>query len=233
MVTTHGNAPHLEAAIEAFAEHVRPHPVDLVCVADGPGRLPPVHPWRRHDGTWKIVQHGEQLGFCQTLLTAWTAAWEIGVDYVFWLENDFVIERDLDLRELAHVLAATPTLAQMALMRDAVNAEEKAAGGLYESRPGQYTSRTVWFDRFDGDPGDLATKHALYERPWLEHRAYFTTNPSLMSREFMLMNLAHYEGGECEGKFGIDLVSRGYRFGVWGNGEPWCRHVGERDGIGY
>jgi hypothetical protein len=38
---------------------------------------------------------------------------------------------------------------------------------------------------------------------------------------------------ECEGRFGFELVERGYEFGYWGNGERWVDHIGVRTGKGY
>lgn len=236
VVLTHGENHRLVwGSVAAFARHVKPAPDEAVLYVDGGS------PWK----AWDVIRHSPwrwthdqseaQQGFCR----ATAAAWRLATDprgeppeYVFWLEHDFLIERDVDLRELAFVVDEH-RLAQMALMREAVNAAEKAAGGLYESRPGEYAKQHAWFDRFRGDPGQLSTPHEMYERPWLEHSSYFTTNPSLMRRDFMV---AHpWPGGEpeCEGRYGITLREAGYRFGVWGEGEPWCRHVGVRSGFGY
>lgn len=210
VVVTHGAALNLDRVLSAFLKNARPAPTDLVAVVDGPGRLPPV------EHLWRIKQHPRQLGFCETLVTAWAAASEPGVDYVFWLENDFLLTRYVELEMLAAELDADLQLAQMALMRNAVNSDERRAGGLYESRRDQ-------FDRRFGPSGF----------PSLRHTAYFTTNPSLMRRDFIAANPWPDYPSECEGKFGIDLVDRGYRFGVWGDGSPWCTHVGDRDGFGY
>lgn len=214
VVVTHGDAPHLDATVESFVAYVAIPPVELVTVVDGPGRLPPNGPAGLL--RWRIYQHPKQLGFCDAMLTGWAAATEPGADYVFWLENDFLIERDLPLAAFASVLDADPSVAQMALMRQAVNSTEREAGGLYESRRGDYENRLAW-----------------NQLPWLAHSAYFTTNPSLMRRDFMVSNPWPDYPSECEGRFGIDLVDRGYHFGVWGDGRPWCEHVGVRDGTGY
>jgi hypothetical protein len=226
-VLTHGDAPHLDRAIESFAEHASPAPADLVCVVDGPGRTPPVEPF----GQWRGLVLPQQSGFCFASRELWRLASEPNVeataDYVFWLENDFVLTRPVDLSELAYVLDDRwPRLAQMQLMRGAVNAEERAAGGLYESRPGQYEPRTT-VAADSTDPGDW------WNAPWLEHRSYMTTNPCLMPADFMLANPWPGYDRECEGRFGIDLVKEGYTFGVWGDGSPWCEHIGQRDGFGY
>lgn len=226
VLLTHGDAPHLDRVLEAFAANVTPVPIDRVCVIDGPGRVPPVEPL----GPWRIVALPEQSGFCAATREAWHEACEPGPEHVFWLENDFVIDRPVHLPDLGMVLGNYKGLAQMALMRDAVNEQEKAAGGLFESRFADYTARL--------DGGTVDAAHAYEPVPplhlWHEHRAYFTTNPSLMRREFMVDHpWPATETSECEGKFGLKLAAHGWRFGVWGDGSVYCRHVGVRSGFGY
>lgn len=161
-------------------------------------------------------------GFCHQTRTLWAdairVAGEMDAEYVFWLEHDFHVTRPVDLRQLAAVLDADHGIAQMALVRNAVNATELAAGGLVASRPGEFTD----------------------EGGWLSHRSYFTTNPSLMRTAFMAEHPFGTAGGKrlpqdirCEGEYGIALREAGFRFGVWGGGEEWVRHVGHRDGRGY
>jgi len=219
---THGSAPTLYDCLDSFAKQVTPAPAELLCVVDGAGRLPPVDSL----GVWRIVQNTRQQGFCKATRMLWRLAASSEHPYVLYLENDFLFTRELDLRPLAKVLDHEPTLAQMQLMRDAVNREEKAAGGLFESRPGEY------YERYYAESSDAM--RAGQVRCWQEHHSYLTTNPSLMRREFMAENSWPDDGlPECEGRFGVDLVAKGYSFGVWGNGQPWTRHVGKRLGFGY
>lgn len=217
ILITHGDAPTLGRTLESFAEYVTPLPAIKIAFIDGPG-VSPTHVL----GEWRMSMSPQQEGFCANTRRAWEAA-AAGDGYVFWLEHDFEFTRPVDLTHLAGVLDENPQLAQMALMRDAVNAEEKAAGGLYESRPGQYEPRLT----------DLPFTSEFTQVPWLEHRSYFSTNPSLMTAEFMRRNPWPDYPERCEGLFGIDLLERGYRFGVWGTGEPWVRHIGQRTGTGY
>ena len=153
-------------------------------------------------------------GFCVATHALWDKAILAGNDYVFWLEHDFVILRPVDLNQLAAVLNSDPRLSQVALMRDAVSEPEKKAGGLFESRQGA----TRW-DREEW--GYTQTDYVL------------TTNPSLMRTQFMAANPWPDYPAECEGRFGIDLRERGFVAGVWGDGSPWVRHIGIRDGHGY
>lgn len=204
-----------EATVRSFREHVTPPPTTLVAYHDGPGHvsLP------TDMGTWDARTGGLQLGFCEATKRLWSQVARKPGDYVFWLEHDFTLNRPVDLTQLAYVLRARKDLAQIALMRDAVNEQEKAAGGLVASRPGQYLYKHMAFEEGEFE--------------WLEHRSYFTTNPSLMRAEFMRDMPWPALRGECEGHFGRELVAREYSFGVWGEGDPWLTHTGRRTGKGY
>lgn len=179
----------------------------LTYITGGEPRTPPASSGLVRDA------YGKQypIGFCRSTKASWECASRAVEDHVFWLEHDFEFLRPVDLRELASILDRLPHYAQMALMRDAVNSDEIAAGGLYELRRDEYT------------PLDH----------WLSHRSYLTTNPSLMRTDFLRENPWPGYDSECEGRFGIDLVAAGYQFGAWGSGEPWVRHIGERTGHGY
>jgi hypothetical protein len=210
VVLTHGEGETLEAALDSFGEMVSPAPSELCVLRDGPGHSY-IPRWAPRFSCRQIA--AVAVGFCRATGACWDVAAAAGVDYVFHLEHDFTFLQRLDLRELAQVLDTNPRLAQMALMRGAVNDQEIAAGGLFESRAREYVPH--------GEPA------------WLEHTSYFTTNPSLMRRQFVADNPWPEHGERCEGLFGMELVARGYRFGVWGSGEPWCNHIGVRTGFGY
>lgn len=224
IVLTHGDCEPLDQTLHSFAENVIPHPTSAFLVYDGPhafaasrliGRkYPPELPF---DGAIRSV--GKQSGFCEATGHAWRLAVteEPRPEYVFWLEHDFIFNRRVDLEALRWLLDYDARIAQVSLMRGAGNRVEEAAGGLVESRPDDFTLCTI------GTTGE----------DYLEHRAYFTTNPSLMCRRFMAENPWMSYVDQCEGKFGLDLVQRGYQFAVWGNGEPWVTHIGERTGFGY
>lgn len=208
-VLTHGADAPLETSLASFWERVSPWPSEKVIVADGMEARAPTFgddemPWQAH----VLVP---QRGFCGAVSALWDLAAEADTDYVFWLEHDFVFTRDLDLRQLADVLDDFPQLAQMHLIREPVNERERRAGGIWNLQPDDYEPRGEW----------------------MEHRIYFTTNPSLMRTQFMRENRWTAETVECEGKFGWALREQGYSSGAWGNGEAWCEHIGVRTGFGY
>ncbi len=169
---------------------------------------------------------GQGSGFCSATKRLWEyaslrpRAKSEGLklaDHVLWLEHDFLLTRDLDPEPLAAILAqhriyGDDPVAQVSLMRGPANEIEEAAGGLVASRLGEFTD----------------------EGRWLSHRAYFTSNPMMMTVDFMLAEPWLDDGQpHCEGRYGVSLFERGYRAGVWGDGSVYVHHVGQRTGTGY
>jgi hypothetical protein len=232
VVVTHGASPHLDRALHAFSEWVTPRPVHGLLWIDGPDEDDAAVSAIRHHGDWTVTGSAEQRGFCATYADAWDESILIAdqhdCDFVFWLESDFLILRPVPLKALAGLLASDHSLAQVALMRNACNPAEAAAGGLFESRPGEYEAEE-WFEETAA-----AASVRLRSHRWLRHRSYFTTNPNLMRRAFMADNPwpPRYEA-QCEGLYSMDLRELGLDFAVWGSGVPWVEHVGVRSGFGY
>lgn len=212
VVLTHGDCEPLLSTIDSFCENVSPLPTSMYIHVDGPTVDVPVPTTSIRSVEIALAEPAR--GFCGSCRAAWAEATRGGHEFVFWLEHDFRFTQPVDLEQLASVLDANPQLAQMALMRQAVNKKEWDAGGLVGSRPGQFEPRGGW----------------------LEQRAFLTTNPSLMKREFMVKNPWPDPAempSECEGMFGIHLREQGYSFGMWGAGEVWVVHTGARTGWGY
>ena len=211
-VLTHGpdSDSHVARALAAFREHVTPMPEAIT------------------------IHRDSGLGFCGATAKLWAAMVETGNEYVFWLEHDFLVARPVDLRDLAAVLEAEPKLAQLALMRDAYSDEEKAAGGLFEyrTRLGDYRTRRHYVYEDDLDAGDQMGRE-VGQHPWLE-QSFFTTNPSLMRRDFMAAHPFPDDGEpHCEGRFSIALREQCWSFGTWGEGSVYVNHIGRRDGSGH
>lgn len=238
IVLTHGDSATLSPTIESFRRAVSPAPVERWLIVDRPVAETAteenpewVDPYFDPDHT--VFLGGR--GFCEATWEAWNV-WAAGadqigsaiieravdledVDFVFWLEHDFTFLRLVDLEALAEELDYDPTLAQMALIRGPANERERALGGLVASW--QFPHVLTW------------THTRAEAHPYLLHHGYFTTNPSLMRLDFMRENPWPNAPAECEGKFGIELRERGYRFGAWGDGDQWVEHIGERTGHGY
>lgn len=159
------------------------------------------------------------LGFGGAIREGWRRILaETDADFVFHCEQDFTFNRLVPIRGMEAVLRARPHLVQLALRRQPWNDQEKAAGGIVEMHPDDYTERDLNGWR------------------WLEHTRNFTTNPSLYPR--WVCEAGWPDRPESEGHFGIDLIKRNphLRFAYWGardSGEA-VTHIGDlRTGKGY
>lgn len=158
-------------------------------------------------------------GFGGAIASAWSYLTDIatGVDYVFHLEDDFTFRRPVNLAAMATVLATRPYLAQLALRRQPWNPAEIETGGVVELHP----------DAYQDCGGD--------GHRWLEHRMFFTTNPSLYRTALCASGWP--TGDRSEGVFSARLFSDpDVRCGYWGprdSGEA-VTHIGKaRAGVGY
>lgn len=150
------------------------------------------------------------LGMAGAVRAAW--AWaldDIKVDYLFHVEEDFRFAAPVDLAAVAALLDANPQLAQVVLKRNPWSPEERAAGGIIEQHPGDYTDR-------DG---------------WVEHGRVFSLNPCLIPRRVLEMGWP--DGNEAE--FTQRCLDAGYRFAFLGSRHdaPLVEHVGMVRGEGW
>lgn len=138
-------------------------------------------------------------------------------DMVFWCEDDFTFNRAVPLPRLSLVLRTNAHLAQVCLVRQPWNDEEKEAGGIVACHPGDY------IDRSD-----------VFGNRWLEHGRCYSTNPHLFRRS--LLERPWPDVAHSEGVFTCQLRDDGYRFAYWGDryDPPWVTHTGnDRVGSGY
>lgn len=158
-------------------------------------------------------------GFGGAIRHAWDFLRAVAPEpFVFHLEDDFTFNRPVNLDDVAFVLAENPHLVQLAFRRQPWNAEERAAGGIVEQHPADYCQ--------------VMNQRGVR---WLEHRRFFTTNPSLYRRT--LLEYGWPDGQHSEGMFTHRLLANPkLRFGFWGSRDSgeWVTHIGnERVGTGY
>lgn len=167
---------------------------------------------------WEIYSTGRRSGFGGAIISAWKQLQDDDNEWVFHLEDDFVMREMIPLSEMATVMNQNPHIVQMALRRQPWNQQEKDAGGIVEMDPDSYTERNNGI------------------HTWLEHTKFFTTNPSLY-RKSLTVEHPWPIGNNSEGRYGIDLFSNGYyKSAYWGekSGKPKCLHIGDfRNGDGY
>lgn len=167
-----------------------------------------------------IVSGPTRLGFGGNIQRAWAYLRENSrAKHLFITEDDFLFHRPVHLSDMATVLDTHPNVCQLVLKRQPWNAEEKAAGGIIEQHPEDYTQRS------DG----------RYE--WVEHRRFWSTNPYLARRSLILTH-DWPSTSESEGRFTHELLAKypDILFAFWGNRNdpPWVEHTGHvRTGLGY
>jgi hypothetical protein len=173
---------------------------------------------------WEIIGAAERLGFAGAYRAArsWLAD-ETDEEFIFSTEDDFVIQRPLDLAPLCYVLNGNPGLLQLAAKRQPCNPLEEAAGGVIEQRPAEYIGY-----------GNGVTH-------WLEHRLYWTTNPHLTHRDTLKAEWPNVPNSE--GMFTHALLRDGLgdvdgadiRFGIIGrrSDQPLALHIGTDQRIGH
>lgn len=187
---THGSHDEwVGRTLTSFLDNVRPLPSNFVFHRDEAGE-----------------------GFSQATARLWQKASETHSGYVFWLEHDFVVTRPIRLWPLAQTLDLNPHLAQLALYRDPVTAEEQQAGGYMRLKSDLFEKRSGWY----------------------EQRSWWTTNPSLMRTDTLRWH-PWPPVPDCEveaAKLAL-AFDPSIRFGVWGDGRTHVRHIGHRDGTGY
>jgi hypothetical protein len=178
---------------------------------------------------WPNMRHihhpyGRQ-GFGCAIRYAWNMIREqSGCAQVFHLEDDFTFNREVPLDEMVQILSAHPEITQMALRRQPWNQAEKEAGGVVELQPSEFSPVARW----------IGHGHVVN---WLEHRLFWTTNPSLFRRD-LLDRFEWPDGLHSEGLFTRQILAADSenRFGYWGaldSGE-WVEHIGDqRVGTGY
>lgn len=158
-------------------------------------------------------------GFGGAIRSAWEMLRrESGAQQIFHLEDDFVPTRTIPLAMMSLLLDTQPHLVQVALRRQPWNEHERLAGGIVEQHPDAYT------------------EHTHGARTWLEHRLFFTTNPTVYRRS-LIRNHEWPDGSQSEGRFSHHLLGDDrLRFGFYGardSGE-WVEHIGhQRTGTGY
>lgn len=108
-----------------------------------------------------IDDRDHTLGFAGAIAEGWRQVRETGAAFVLHAEMDFTYNAPVPVDRMIAVLRRHPNIVQVALKRQAVNAEERAAGGIVELHPDDFHQRH--------DAGDVFT--------W--HRRFFTTNPSV------------------------------------------------------
>lgn len=148
----------------------------------------------------------KRLGYTASMQAMWRyIARHVKAQWVLQAEDDFTVDRDVDVAAMVDVLQQRPHLVQMALLRGPLNDREREP------------------DTILGHPCSEIDRLPTH----LEHRHYFTANPAIM-RTSLAVTEPWPDGPHSEAVYGRRLFrDPRARAGLWGQGEPWIRHLGE------
>lgn len=213
---------------------MRPPRIALVLIGDGRDDLRKAtiaswHAQAREYDLGPLINVDDRmhlLGFCGAIRYAWDRLRELdphSFDYVFHLEEDWLFDRAFSIAHMARVLQTEPQVCQVALRRGQAPAETEA---IIDRFPANFRDRHT---------GILGLGRPVRTQAWLEHRLFWTTNPSLYHRS-IFEDWDWPEQPRCEARFTDTMLSESRTFGYWGDRDdaPWITHTGRaRTGHGY
>lgn len=174
---------------------------------------------------WMVIGKGPRLGFTTTMINVWQVMALQPQQWFFHVEGDFTFPSRVDLAAMQTIMIENPYLAQIALLRQPWNPEERAAGGYIAL-----------------DPNSFVACKDNNGNAWLKHRKFFTTNPHLTRRT--VCSTGWEDRDQSEGHTSLRLFRQGFP-GVSGENtwsailgshddRPRCLHIGNyREGHGY
>lgn len=219
---------YLERSLASLSERVTGPIVQRVIYSDWDTHRDDLEALAKRHGFY-VAGEGHH-GYTVSMQRMWSYLRRRAVgDYVFQTEDDFTFDRDVDLQQLVDTLRTDPKLLQIALLRDAYYQDEQETGGIL------------------GWPEPAFTRVGVNGTSRLEHRLFFTANPSLFRRSLTdtpwpseqqsrrILKRREDQMPSSETAFGqIILADPAARVAFWGDGEQWVSHIGAvRAGVGY
>ena len=210
LVFTDGRADCLLRTIQSFELNLNGQLNPLLMIDDSAN--PGYAEWLDSNFQDYLITHNsKRLGFAGAVQRGLSLLLK-DTDYVFWLEDDFVLNRKVNIDEMTTILESHPYLAQVVLKRQPINSEERDAGDILALHPQDYIDK----------------------EGWVEHSRNFSTNPNLTP--YRITRLGWPNAPDSEKKFSQMLIKNGYQFAYLGqkSDSPLVEHIGtERVGNGY
>lgn len=220
-ILSSGRPVYLERALASLARFLEPKPAAVYVFDDGDSTSAriPSELVERCDPGYRWHASPTRLGQCAAQAWCWQAAAESEHPWVFHMEDDYVLLRPTDIRELASVMEAVPTVAQMALVRTPWGAEVEHGGYIAQS-PG-------WYERMETPAPWWHGQGLVPQYEWIAQVRNWTNAPALFRTDLARVVEFPAEPG-CETTLGprIREAFPGSVFGLCGWGEAWCSHIG-------
>lgn len=160
---------------------------------------------------WNYIFHRENLGLAAAVNSAWGCVGS-GIDYIFHMEDDFIFNEKINIKKMIHIIEAEPNITQVSLKRQPVSSEEIAAGGFMN------------FKTFE--PIECKIYWGGEELNWVEHRSFFTLNPSIIPK--VIFEQGWPEGNEAGMAERLYCEGSDYWGSYYGNlgSPPKVTHIG-------
>lgn len=230
LVTTDGRTDLLDRTIASFEANVDGQFAQLL-IHDDSGDPAVRNSIRVHLPEWGLITTPGRSGFAGARRHAWAHLQRhCQSPWVFMLEDDFVFNRPVDLNHLIAVMRAHPRLSQMAFRRQGWNGPEIEAGGVVELRPSDFEDHTDLMWDLDQPVAGTDTMTLARREHWLEHRLFWTSNPSLF--RLGLVQVHDWPPGDrSEAEFCNRILTEHpeWTAGYWGprSSTPWVHHIGD------
>jgi len=160
----------------------------------------------------------KRVGFALAMISAWEKLKEDANEWVFHLEDDFLIMDDIYIDKIIDVLKRNSYIKEMILLRQPIGSRERRKGGIIASHPERFEDRT------DG------TNY------WVEHRVNFSCNPCVYNKS-LVYKYPWPNTTYSERKYGRMLFQDpNAKCAYWGKSidKPKVFHIGEvRCGFNY
>ena len=166
VIITNGRKDCIARTIPSIEAQIKPGFVEkLICDDSGD---PAYGAWLKATFPGYVVYDHKRLGHGPAVAYALRRAAQMEVNWVFFCEDDYEFERDVDLEALAQQMRDNPRVTQMVIRRQGWFPAEVEAGGMIE--------------RYD--PA-LFTERSQNGSTWIEHRQFYSLNPHLVRRSFI------------------------------------------------
>lgn len=208
---------YLDRTIRSIEENIDFDFVQKIIIDDSGDKLYSNYLLDIYGNRFSICSHASNKGLSGSVRSLWNIAKETNADYIFHVEGDFLFNTKIDISLLLNIFNFESHLAQIALKRQPVNYEEFNAGGFMELNLSSYSDKFIESIDFN----------------WVEHRNYFTLNPSLYPK--WVVDLG-WEIGWGEKEFSERLFSNHLtRCGFFGKKEdsPLVTHIGDSRGVNW
>ena len=215
LIMTNGRQEYLEQTLSALGKlH---GDFSRILIHDDSGNKD-YHHWLRQFNY--ELAFSKRVGFTKAMISAWQKLKEDSNEWVFHLEDDFLILDDVYLANIIQVIKDHDYLKEIVLLRQPIgnHSRERTKGGIIASHPERYEDKT------DG------------VNYWVEHRVGFSCNPCVYKKS-LIYEHPWPDMPNSEREYGrMVFKNPKAKCAYWGKSsdKPIVMHIGEvRTGFNY